>query len=117
MKVEINRSKISYYGEDGEYLDGDRRVLDEALPTVIRVDEDDVAAHGSEIEAAAHYIRNYSYGIPETSVPIPDELPEGAWLGDLAEEFDGTVTETTFRVLDCSREERAQVFRRAARRP
>ncbi|MGV9850437.1 hypothetical protein ACWDWU_16960 [Streptomyces sp. NPDC003442] len=127
--IEVTRHVVSYRAERCEmtdpdhectgectWLDGDKRELETPDTMTVIPDAYDLEWHdGSVIAWATDFIRSKTDAIEPSVSPIPDALPEHAWLsGSYTDPYQGDsrVTETTVRLTDdWTPEERAQVFR------
>lgn len=111
MKIEIHKRVVDYYDENGDWLDGDYRLIYESGTSVFEIDEDDVELYGSDVAAAVHYIQRE--GVQEASVyPIPVSIHEHTWLsGSYQHPYSGHWTETSIWVKECDDIKRSVIFR------
>lgn len=117
--LETTTLVVSYRGEDGEWLEGDRRELEAPEASTETCSITDAQDYGTAVEWAVQRIKGMNAS--EASLyPIGDAVPEHAWLSETYEDpyrGDSHVTETSVRLTgDWTPEERAQVFRAVAGR-
>lgn len=112
FSVEIRRQTVTYYGALGDWLGGDMVVLADHGVEVEAYDRWDAEDFGSPMAWAIDRIRRTDAREPSVS-PVPDTLPEYAWLsGSYEEPGTGDVLETSARITgDFTAEQRAEIFR------
>lgn len=116
MRLEVSTITVDYRTEDGEWMDGDRRVIDEGGTEVIDLDPDDAEIYGSADLAVLHHIGRTD--VTEASVdPLGQRVPAHVWLsGRYEDPVNGHETETTVRLYGCDEITRAVIFAAACRR-
>jgi len=112
--IEISKQDVSYNSEDGEPLDGDRRMIRDH-GTDVRVfgdafDQDE--GNWAPVTWATEVISQTDAYEPSV-YPIPAELPEHAWLsGSYEHPYLDQTEETSVRLTGAwTPAERAEVFR------
>lgn len=111
MRIQINTQDVDYRDENGEWLDGDSRLIESYPTTYIEIDATDIDWHGSDVAAAVYFLNRE--GIEEASMyPVPTSVNEWAWLsGSYTNPYTGVVTEKSAYILDCDDIKRAVIFR------
>ena len=110
--IEISRQDIDPYTESGEWMDGDRRVLQDYPTETETYDADEAEFYGTPEEWAAERISRTDAYEPSSS-PVGTELPAHAWLsGSYEDPYTTKITETSVRLTgDWTDRERAEIFR------
>ncbi|MEU7830348.1 hypothetical protein [Nonomuraea sp. NPDC049129] len=105
MLIEANKRTISYYDENGEWMDGDSRLIEEeCVPDFTLVDDD-----RGMIDAIQHLRRMESF---ESSIhPVSTHVREWDWLtGRYEHPYENTELETTVRIHDTDDITRGIIF-------
>ena len=114
MRIVIHTQDVDYRDENGEWLDGDRRLIEDFPTTYIDIDETDIDCHGSDVAAAVYFLQRE--GVEEASIyPVPTSVQEWAWLsGSYTNPYTGVVTEKSAFIYDCDDIKRSVIFRALA---
>lgn len=116
--IKINTEIVSYRDDDGEWMDGERKILSED-ESVLIMDDDDLELFEinelAHVSWAVHVIDTTTDAIHPSGSPIGDREPEHAWLsGSYEDPYQGQskVTETSVRLTgDWTDHDRALVFK------